>query len=42
MADDRAAQSAIQGLNGKDLNGRALTVNAAKPREARRESRPRW
>ena len=33
MADDRAAQSAIQGLNGKDLNGRALTVNAAKPRE---------
>ena len=42
MADDRAAQSAIQGLNGKDLNGRALTVNTAKPREPRRESRPRW
>jgi RNA recognition motif-containing protein len=42
MADDRAAQSAIQGLNGKDFNGRALTVNAAKPREPRRESRPRW
>jgi RNA recognition motif-containing protein len=42
MADDRAAQSAIQGLNGKDLGGRALTVNEAKPREPRRESRPRW
>ena len=42
MADSRAAQSAIQGLNGKDLNGRAITVNEAKPREPRRESRPRW
>jgi cold-inducible RNA-binding protein len=43
MADGRAAQSAIQGLNGKDLNGRALTVNEAKPREPSREpSRARW
>ena len=43
MADSRAAQSAIQGLHGKDLKGRALTVNEAKPREPRRESsRPRW
>ena len=42
MPDSRAAQSAIQGLNGKELNGRALTVNEAKPREPRRESRPRW
>ena len=43
MPDSRAAQSAIQGLNGKDLQGRALTVNEAKPREPRRESsRPRW
>jgi RNA recognition motif-containing protein len=43
MADGGAAQSAIQGLNGKDLKDRALTVNEAKPREARREpSRPRW
>ena len=42
MADGRSAQSAIQGLNGKALNGRALTVNEAKPREPRRESRPRW
>jgi cold-inducible RNA-binding protein len=36
MVESRAAQSAIQGLNGKDLNGRALTVNEAKPREPRR------
>jgi RNA recognition motif-containing protein len=43
MPDSRAAQSAIQGLHGKDLKGRAITVNEAKPREARREpSRPRW
>ena len=43
MADGGAAQDAIQGLNGKDLQGRALTVNEAKPREPRREpSRPRW
>jgi cold-inducible RNA-binding protein len=43
MPDSRAAQSALQGLNGKDHQGRALTVNEAKPREPRREpSRPRW
>jgi cold-inducible RNA-binding protein len=43
MVDSRAAQSAIQGLHGKDLKGRALTVNEARPREPRRESsRPRW
>ena len=43
MSDSRAAQSALQGLNGKDFQGRALTVNEAKPREPRREpSRPRW
>src|SRR5919198_3298802 len=43
MPDSRAAQSAIQGLQGKDLAGRALTVNEAKPREPRRETRQvRW
>ena len=43
MPDSRAAQSAMQGLQGKELDGRALTVNEAKPREPRREpSRPRW
>ena len=36
MPDQRAAQSAIAGLQGKELGGRALTVNEAKPREPRR------
>jgi RNA recognition motif-containing protein len=35
MASDAEAQAAIQALNGKDHNGRALTVNEAKPRESR-------
>ena len=30
-----SAQAAIQALNGRDLDGRALTVNEAKPREDR-------
>jgi len=44
MPDSRTAQAAIQGLQGKDLDGRTLNVNEAKPREPRREpSRsPRW
>ncbi len=43
MPDSAASKSAIQGLNGKELEGRALTVNEAKPREPRREtSRSRW
>ena len=29
------AQSAIEGLNGKSVDGRDLTVNVAKPREER-------
>ncbi len=43
MSNNREAQSAIQGLQGKDLGGRTLNVNEAKPREPRREpSRARW
>jgi RNA recognition motif-containing protein len=43
MPDRRAAESAMHGLQGKPLAGRALTVNEAKPREPRREtSRSRW
>ena len=36
MADDQAAQAAIAALHGQDLAGRALTVNAARPRDERR------
>ena len=32
MKTDQEAQAAIAALNGKDMNGRALTVNEAKPR----------
>ena len=35
MATDDEAQGAIAALNGRDLDGRALTVNEAKPREDR-------
>jgi cold-inducible RNA-binding protein len=35
MATKEAADAAIQALNGKDWKGRALTVNEARPREAR-------
>src|SRR5262245_7161341 len=35
MASDDEAQKAITALNGQQNNGRALTVNEAKPREER-------
>jgi RNA recognition motif-containing protein len=35
MEDDNAAQQAINGLHGKEHEGRPLTVNEAKPREDR-------
>jgi RNA recognition motif-containing protein len=35
MGTDEQAQAAISALNGQDHNGRALTVNEAKPREPR-------
>ena len=35
MATDEDAQKAIEAMNGKDLDGRALTVNVARPREER-------
>jgi cold-inducible RNA-binding protein len=35
MGSDAEAHAAIQGLNGHDHDGRNLTVNEAKPREAR-------
>ena len=35
MSTPEEAQAAIAALNGKDVDGRALTVNIAKPREER-------
>jgi RNA recognition motif-containing protein len=35
MNDDTQANSAMSALNGKEVNGRALTVNQARPREER-------
>jgi RNA recognition motif-containing protein len=35
MNTDEEAQKAIGALNGKDMGGRALTVNVARPREER-------
>jgi RNA recognition motif-containing protein len=39
MEDDDAANKAIQGLNLKEHDGRAMSVNEAKPREERGGSR---
>src|SRR2546425_3092974 len=39
MADDEAADKAIERLNGKEVKGRALTVNEARPREEKDSSR---
>ncbi len=35
MGSEEEAQKAIEALNGKELDGRALTVNVARPREER-------
>jgi len=35
MSSKEAGQAAIEGLNGKDLKGRALNVNEARPQEKR-------
>jgi len=35
MSNDQEAQAAIAGLHDKEVNGRRLTVNEAKPREDR-------
>ena len=35
MSDASAAKAAIEGLNGKDVAGRALTVNEAQPKKSR-------
>jgi cold-inducible RNA-binding protein len=33
MGTPEAAQAAIQGMSGKDVGGRAITVNEARPKE---------
>jgi RNA recognition motif-containing protein len=35
MPDQAGAQAAISGLNGKDLNGRTITVSEARPKADR-------
>jgi RNA recognition motif-containing protein len=35
MDSDQEAQAAIAALNGKEMDGRTLTVNEARPREDR-------
>jgi RNA recognition motif-containing protein len=42
MDVDTEAKAAIDALNGKDLDGRNLNVNVAKPREERSERPSRY
>ncbi len=35
MSNDQEGEAAIAGLNGKEVGGRSLTVNEARPREDR-------
>ena len=37
MSDPTEAKASIEGLNGKDLDGRAMNVNEARPRVERPE-----
>jgi len=39
MEDDSAAAKAIGAINGRDVDGRSLNVNEARPREPRGGSR---
>jgi cold-inducible RNA-binding protein len=39
MSTKEEGQAAIDGLNGKDLKGRALNVNEARPQEKRQDNR---
>jgi len=38
MSTEEEAQNAIKNLSGKDLGGRSITVNPARPQEDRRPS----
>jgi RNA recognition motif-containing protein len=37
MADDEKGKEAIEALNGKEMDGRNITVNEARPREDNRD-----
>jgi len=39
MPNEEQAMAAIEGLNGNDLNGRAITVNKARPKPERGDRR---
>ena len=38
MANDEEANAAIEALNGKELDGRSLRINQARPQEPRRSN----
>jgi cold-inducible RNA-binding protein len=42
MASDSEADAAIRAMNGKDLGGRPLTVNEARPKTAGGNAPRRW
>jgi RNA recognition motif-containing protein len=42
MNDNGEAQAAIDAMNGKDMGGRPLKVNEAKPREERPQRNSEW
>lgn len=42
MSNDTEAQTAIDDMNGKEIKGRAVTVNQARPREDRGGGRPNY
>jgi RNA recognition motif-containing protein len=42
MSNDSEGQAAIDALNGKDLDGRSLNVNVARPREERPQRSSRY
>ena len=42
MSTDEEAKAAIDALNGKDVDGRALTINEARPRTERSGGGRSW
>jgi RNA recognition motif-containing protein len=42
MTTEQAAQEAIDGLNGRMVDGREIKVDKAKPKTERGGRRPRW